>query len=187
MPALYSKAPEVEKIASDLIEVVEDHQPLDDVTMLYVWRDQAGRSGGRKVLGRARKLTGLNAYLATGSNAALFVIEIAADIWEGLEPYQRRALVDHELCHCKVSYNDHGEQKLSIRAHDLEEFGGVIDRHGLWLADVQTFGGKVAEQMSLLDEVTTFVEGTETADEGRAISPPGGQGGVDGEHGSEDV
>lgn len=165
MPAIYSHAPEVKAIALDLIDTVEDHADLADVTMLYVWRDKASKSGGRVVLGRARRLSGLNAFLATGSNEPLFVIEVARDTWQALEEFQQRALVDHELCHCGVEWHQ-GERKLVMRPHDVEEFGGIVERHGLWKSDVARFGSRVAGQLSLaITQTVDFVRDIGDADQ----------------------
>lgn len=76
--------------------------------------------------------------------ASFFVIEIASDMWGtddelgnrfGLSDAQRVALVDHELCHCTV--NEDGVPTLLH--HDVEEFGQVVERHGLWKPDLAWF------------------------------------------------
>lgn len=175
--AEYSQAPEVETIARNLIRDVEMHKSLDGVRIDFIFRDKAAKSKGRTVLAKARKVSGINAYLANASagvvddaaNDDMFVIEVAQDAWERLDPGQRRALVDHELCHCKVDLDDDGEPKLSIRGHDLEEFGCIIERHGLWSSNVANFGSQVAEQLALaVEEVTSFVESLGNDEDGDA-------------------
>lgn len=159
----YREAPEVADLAQKLIDSVEDHEPLRDprVRVECVYRDKATRSKGRVQLGKARKVSGLNAFLANPESVQrdLFVIEIAEDCWDRLTDDQQLALVDHELAHCRVEYDDVGTPQLSVVGHDLEEFEQIIRRHGLWQSDVASFGSAVQEQLALaVDEVTTFVE-----------------------------
>lgn len=158
----YRYAPEVEEIGKELIRDVEDHKGLDSVRVDYVYRDQASKSKGKTVLAKARKISGLNAFVANAEMVQrdFFVVEVAEDTWDQLDAAQQRALVDHELVHCKVEFDEEGTPQLSIRGHDIEEFGCVIERHGLWLSSTAEFGSVVAEQLALaVDEVTRFVEG----------------------------
>lgn len=164
----YSPAPEVRKIAEDLIPKYHAH--LDEAARIeYVFRDEAANDGGKTVFGKARKVVGLNAYLAAdqyfeqptleGHEAEtvktpiaqdFFVLEIAADVWKHLDDNQREALVDHELCHFGLSFNDEGERKLSIIPHDVEEFASVVRRHGLWRVDVEQFINAATGQLKLV-------------------------------------
>jgi hypothetical protein len=139
----YRPASEVRRIATTLIP--QHHIDLCDVRIEYVFREEAAKKNGKIVLGTARKLTGLNAFLATETDEAgiahgdadFFVIEIAEDTWQKLNNHQRTALVDHELCHCQVEWSDDGVPTLKMRPHDLEEFRAIVDRHGLWQPDLE--------------------------------------------------
>lgn len=105
---IYSPAPAVKRIAADLIR--DCHRHLDGVHVEYVFRDEAAKSKGKPVMGAARLISGLNAYLALNTDQRLiasaipdsadrfFCIEIAEDIWQRLPEPARVALVDHELC-----------------------------------------------------------------------------------------
>jgi len=103
------------------------------VRIAYVWRDKPIIRGGKTVLGKARKISGLPAFLASEDldtdNPAFFVIEIDKTYWPSLSENEREALVDHELTHCIV---DEDEGTLKILPHDLEEFYFIVKRHGLW-------------------------------------------------------
>ncbi|HEY7030075.1 MAG TPA: putative metallopeptidase [Thermomicrobiales bacterium] len=155
----FTGAAEVEKIATDLIRKVPQHKPLADVRVEYVFRAEATRSKGKLVLGKARLVSGLNAFLAGQIDGAFFVVEVARNTWDRLTPSQRRALVDHELMHFIVDEDADGNYRLALRGHDLEEFADVIKRHGFWRSEVAVFSDVVAEQMSLaLDEATRFLE-----------------------------
>jgi Putative phage metallopeptidase len=177
------EADEVRDIAREVIAAVPDHAALADVRIEYVFRDKAPRSKGRIVLGRARKITGLNAYLADKRIRALstpspfFVVEISEDTWQGLSPAQRRALVDHELCHCRVEVDDDGEVVLSTRGHDFEEFASIIRRHGLWSTAAETVAAAVCEQLALaVDAVTDFVGNLPLDDPKPSDADPGDAG-----------
>lgn len=155
----YTPAPEVERIAEKLIH--EHHRHLEDVPIRYLWRDKAAVAKGNVVLGKARKIGGLNAHLAHYAAGAdeppeeveFFVMEIGADWWKTLTQEQQVALVDHELSHFGVEIPEQAdkERKLVIRGHDLEEFAAVVERHGLWRPDVETFR-EVLRQPSLFDD-----------------------------------
>ena len=147
----YEWAPDVETIAKDIIATVEEHAHLAQAVILYVFRDKASRNRGRAVLGRARKVAGLNKFLIHDEDdLPLFVLEISKDTWEDLTEEQRRALVDHELCHLVVDTDDDGTLVARTRGHDLEEFIGVVDRHGLWKADVVAMGTAAAAKVEQL-------------------------------------
>ena len=63
-----------------------------------------------------------------------FIIEYDSSVWDALTQEGKDALVDHELCHCG---ND--ADGCYLKAHGLEEFPEIVDRHGLWKNDVQQF------------------------------------------------
>jgi predicted metallopeptidase len=166
MATEYEYAPDVETIAKDLIADVEDHFDLGNVEILYVFRDKASRSRGRAVLGRARKVTGLNRFLIRPDDdpdLPLFVLEIAKDTWSDLTDEGRRALVDHELSHLVVGENEDGELVGGIRGHDLEEFIGVVERHGLWKPDVVAMGTAAAAKV---EQLTLHLVGDDAAGKG---------------------
>lgn len=151
MPVTYRPAPAVERIARKLI--AEHHDHLDGWRIDYVFRSTHANKGGRAVAGTARKMSGLNAYLATPEASELggdvdpfFVIEIAEDFWAEFDANQRRALVDHELSHCQIEWDDAGEKaSLVIVGHDLEEFRSIVERHGLWSPDLEAMARTMAE------------------------------------------
>lgn len=74
MPDQYSQANEVTTIARRLIKQHHDHLSTRRVEFLFVERfDKDGNSqavtakGGKNLYGKAKLVTGLNAFLATGS------------------------------------------------------------------------------------------------------------------------
>lgn len=155
----FSGAQEVEEIADDLIRTV--HQRLIGHPIVYCFNNGAPKSKGKEVWGRARKVGGLNAYLAQRDrmengeegDAEFFVIEIVWGVWRQLGTSQKRALVDHELSHLAVEYDEEKDViTLGIVGHDLEEFRGVYERHGAWADDLREFlkAGE-GRQLSLID------------------------------------
>lgn len=147
---------EVEAIAETLIETVDRHADLSRARIEYVFIDKAPKSHGRQVWGRARKISGLAAFFAAARRpkvfkepAPFFVVEISHDIWTQLDEHQRRALVDHELCHLYVDEDDDGELVLGTRGHDVEEFRSVIERNGLWSPMSQAFAKGLASHVTV--------------------------------------
>lgn len=164
----YEWASDVETIAKDIIATVEEHEDLGRARILYVFRDKATGSRGRLVLGKARKVTGLNRFLIDDeTDLPLFVLEIARNTWDDLDEKARRALVDHELSHLVVEDDDDGNPVGRLRGHDLEEFIGVVDRHGLWKADVAALGTAAAAKMDQLTlELVTSDDDTDGNNKG---------------------
>jgi len=153
MPQEYSPAEEVAEVARDLID--GDHTHLSTVRVEYVFASEPLKEKGKIVWGRAKKVGGLNAWLAAGTRKhdasqpeEFFVIEICKRTWDQLDDKSRKALVDHELTHCEV---DLDTSKLSIRPHDLEEFNSIVRKYGLWRADVKLFVDSV-KQKQLFDD-----------------------------------
>lgn len=147
----FAYAGEVEEVAQELIQ--EHHDHLEGIRIEYLFRSKPVVDKGKVKLGVARKITGLNAFLSGYQGHAedltepddYFVIEIARDIWRGMPDDARKALVDHELEHCKLGEN--GE--LALIPHDLEEFNVIVERHGLWRRDIQEFLDAAIGQGSL--------------------------------------
>ncbi len=134
-------APAVARHVADLIRTVGDHNDLDGVRIECVFRDKPAKSKGQVTWASARKIGGLNAYLAStpgesgieAGEADFFVLEVWEGIWQQLDDAKRRALVDHELMHCAVEFDeDNGERTLKMRGHDHEEFLAVLERNGFW-------------------------------------------------------
>jgi len=107
MPQEYQPAPDVEDVARRLVN--DYHSHLSSVRIDYVFTTEQLKEKGKVVWGRAKKVTGLNAWLASedrGSDAEspeeFFVVEIHLGTWLMIDEKSRRALVDHELHHLDV-------------------------------------------------------------------------------------
>ena len=147
----YWKADDVQSVASELIKQFHPH--LAGESIIYLFRSEHEETNGKPVFGKAKRVSGLNAYLAnradieemngSGDNPAdkeeappIRLIEIAFDVWTRLNSTQRIALVDHELCH----FGNDG-----MCGHDVEEFRAVIDRHGLWRPEIELLAASMAQ------------------------------------------
>lgn len=100
---------------------------------------------GRLTLGKCKKASDLDRELAPYD----FVVLLNRDFWQNprVTETQRRALLDHELCHAAIAYDEKGEPKVDergrtvyrIRKHDLEEFSELVARYGCWKRDIEAF------------------------------------------------
>ena len=117
--ATYEFAPEVETAAKPLIEAYHGH--LKEAHISYVFRDKAWRKAcSRVVLGKAARRNELDQLLSPKTED--FVMIIAKDKWETMSDVEKRALIDHELCHMGVSISADATTKFILRPHLIEEF-----------------------------------------------------------------
>jgi hypothetical protein len=156
MAATIVLAPEARRLATKLIE--QYHKLLRNATILYLFSDQKPTKAGRPIMARTKKTSPLERFLgqsfSEGDDAGVdYVVIFYAEEWGKLTPAQRLALVDHELCHMTVEYDeDTDEPSWGLQGHDLEEFRAVVQRHGLWQPDIEEFAATV-QQLSLQLEV----------------------------------
>lgn len=105
---------------------------------------------GRLTLGKCKKASDLDRELAPYD----FVILLNRDFWQNprFTDLQRKALLDHELLHAAIAYDENGEGKVDergrtvyrIRKHDLEEFSEIASRYGCWKKDIEDFARALA-------------------------------------------
>ncbi len=155
----YMVSDEVKKVADGVIKNYHPH--LNGVDIVYLFQNKRDRatgaavipkSKGKPVLGVAKLVTGLNAFLVSGATRTdgdeidpFFVLLITKPAWDRMKAKQREALVDHELCHMGI---DDETGKPTLLPHDLEEFNAIVRRHGLWEEGVEAFF-KAAKQIPL--------------------------------------
>ncbi len=146
------------RCGGDVIEIADQiiaahHPHLAGCEILFLFRDQAAKSAGKLIAGKASKMSPKENAIA-GDVSYAFKIELASDLWTLNTEAWRRALVDHELCHCAGNEDDGWE----IAPHDLEEFASIVERHGLWKSDVRDFV-KACDQLDLFhDSMRDFAE-----------------------------
>lgn len=153
MPAEYTDAPEVAKVAGPIIHAHHRHLLENNVKVDFLFTSEAEKSKGKVALGTARKVSGLNAWLARRGDdyegvPDFFLIVIWKTAWDDLlNDHQKRALVEHELCHLWSEEDEKADReegdppkiKLGIVGHDLEEFNRVVADYGGWQPDVKAF------------------------------------------------
>ena len=120
-------------------ELVNSYHPdLKDARIGLIFRETASVSKGVRVIGHAQKTPEImKVYLDYD-----FIIWLADDAYSDLDENQRKALIDHQLCHCTMMDDVPG-----TRGHDVEEFQSVIDRHGPWNSSLLSIANSI-RQMS---------------------------------------
>lgn len=127
MPLLWDEHEASAEIAEKLIR--KHHQHLATADIRYTCRNLAAKRAGKPVPGNIYKMSGKWKFL-TGND---FVMEIALEVWNELEPNQRIALVDHLLTRCVGDENqENGEMKWGLRPPEIQEFAEVAERNGQW-------------------------------------------------------
>lgn len=122
---------EVDQEVLDLARMImqQYHTDLLQAKIGFIFRAEAPKQNGRWTLGKAQKVSDKDKMF----NSLDFIIWIAEDRWKDASPLQRRALIDHELCHCRFL---DGEARM--RPHDFEEFYEIIQRYGFWNKGLQS-------------------------------------------------
>lgn len=77
-----------------------------------------------------------------------FLLIIYRPEWNRLDDNQKRALIDHELCHCFFDPTSDPPICRSID-HDFTDFFEVIERHGLWNDDLRSNRGSLQMALNL--------------------------------------
>jgi len=106
----YSLAPDVKKIAEDLIKSDKFVQAKCIKSSSFV------------------KFFGNVDYLVT----------VSGDIWNQLDPKTKEILVLHELMHIKISYNKKGNVLFQLRDHNVKDFLYIIESFGIsWFSTLK--------------------------------------------------
>ena len=134
VPTSYDKAETVEELANRLIAKYHPH--LANVKIAYLYKNKDMTSNGKTRIASAEKLSPKVKALADFD----FLIVISYPAYNALGDKQKRAVIDHELEHCWVEDSDSGDTLLRILPHDVEEFGAIIQRHGLYFSDLERLG-----------------------------------------------
>lgn len=126
--------------AYGLLKSVRDqwHAELFDARIALAWRlEQKPDMDGKIVLGKCVKISDLQKEFTPYD----FVIVLNQTFWFSFNEKQQTALIDHELSHAAVARDrmtgelvtdTRGRQVYRCRKHDIEEFTGVVERHGVW-------------------------------------------------------
>ena len=145
----WKEAPEPTEIARELI--AKYHPDLVPYAMRIVFRSKARKAGRNKeAAGTAEIIRGRFAFFVMTAEEVskqaqifenpyqMFWMEIAEPWWHFYSEAQRRALIDHELCHFVVDFPENKEEpELALREHDIEEFKEIVHRHGPWTPELE--------------------------------------------------
>jgi hypothetical protein len=134
-----------------------DHQHLNDACIEFVWTNVPYSEKNKRVIGQAQL------GYPTGKAWARAAREDQLDLWFGhipdfiitldavylstASPAQICALVEHELYHCAIKLDEHGDEmydkfgapQWGMRGHDVEQFSGVMARYGPTSIDEDEF------------------------------------------------
>lgn len=136
MPQVYDDAESVKLIADKLIATY--HPELATSEIRYIFKEKAGKKGGKPVLGTVKKLSEQMKFLIEGHPD--FLMEIPLEAWNELDATKRTALVDHLLERCTGEEDEQtSEMKWATREPDVHEFGSILRRHGAWTEDLSGF------------------------------------------------
>jgi len=122
----------------------ESRPNLQMLSISYLFRDKATVTDGKVITGRCIRVDDRNWALHKKD----VLIEIARDIWEEMDARFQKALMDHELGHIGLEFDEDktikmeettGRIKVRIRRHDIEEFSDVLERHGAYHKALREF------------------------------------------------
>lgn len=147
MGTTFWEAPEVERVAIELMPEYHDH--LVEAKIAYLFRSGTWTSKGQAVGGKAYKASERDRVL----HGCDLLVVINSEVWNALDPDRRRALVDHELSHFLRDEDEQGNPIWQVVGHDVEDFAAVIKRHGLWNEGLELMDRAVEayKQRSLFD------------------------------------
>ena len=137
----YWAADEVKNLAQTEL-IPQHHTRLAEATIAYLFVEELPKTKGKDCLAKVKKAGALERYLGQVD----YVLIVNYEIWTSLGIAKKRALIDHELCHCTMTPDKHGRARYGLRTHDLEEFTEIVARHGLWRSDVEEFAEVLRQQ-----------------------------------------
>lgn len=145
------------EIHQQVLELVGQNHPdlaLVSNEIVVVFREKAGKSGGKVILGTPRKATALANALANEDYK--FILELGANVWEhDLTSKQREALLDHLLTACRCEEDPKtGDVKCSVAKPDIAAFRENLERYGMWFPKEEPTGGEEEkEEPDLIKEM----------------------------------
>lgn len=157
---------ELYALLTDLVDA--HHRELSGARIALAWNlSWKPDVDGRVTLGKCKKASDLDRELA----AFDFVILLRQEFVDNplVSDLQRRALMDHELCHAAVAYDgmepkvdERGRTVYRVRKHDIEEFAAIVERYGCYKRDLEAFAAALRRgpQLNLtdVDEVRAAVD-----------------------------
>jgi hypothetical protein len=138
-------------LMSELVE--QHHADLREARIAIAWAlGWKPDVDGRVMLGKLKKASDLDRELAEFD----FIILLRKVFWcdDRVTDVQRRALLDHELCHAALKIDqsgqpvedERGRKVFRTRRHDVEEFSAVVNRYGLWTSELEQMANAFRRQ-----------------------------------------
>lgn len=138
-----------------LHELIEKHHSdLRNAKIALAWcTSWKADVDGRMTIGKCRRASDLDRELSDFD----FIILLSQTFCLYATDDQRRALIDHELCHAALKTDKYGEpvedergrKVYRTRRHDLEEFACIVERHGTYKRDLALFAQAMARSAPL--------------------------------------
>jgi hypothetical protein len=125
--AKFHEADQARELAAVLIPAF--HTELTRARIAFLFKENHTK------LGEAKRAGAQLVFLAHRD----FIITFDWTRWHGLQMLQKVALVDHELEHCTTDEDGNWE----CRDHQVEEFGNIVRRYGLWHGGLRSFAKAV--------------------------------------------
>jgi len=119
-----------------------EHAHLKGQVIFLVTDRMSGEIGGKASAAGGKLLAAIQSYHPDIDLG--WIITLSLERWNEMTEAERRALLDHEMCHCKRDE----KFKPIIAPHDVEEFGACVQRNGLWTDHLRKFG-RTIEQLEL--------------------------------------
>ena len=116
------------QLDSILSQVIQYHPHLECKLIIFLFKKTMKYGGTAQICSKQIK-----AILDIYDTDADFIVCLNWQNWIQLSTLQKKALLDHELEHCKYDADD---KPITID-HDLEEFACIVERHGLWSPGLQ--------------------------------------------------
>lgn len=135
---------EVVKLGNKLISTHHDH--IREANICLIMRSGSWKSRGRSILGKCHKVSERE-KLVSGFD---FIIILNEDAWHHMQEKQRLAVLDHELCHCDMEEDSHGNPVWKLATHDVEEFSAIVRRHGFYMQELEHFV-ECSHQMNIVN------------------------------------
>jgi hypothetical protein len=148
---------QAERMATKLIETHHKHLLAANIGYFKLDKDAPELNNGGRKLAFVRRVSGNLQYFSNFN----FMICFYGDAWDVMDKNQRRAVVDHELCHCKIE-----DGEWTLVEHDIEDFNEIVDRHGGVLKGIVTQLAD-AQAKDLDDANNSKRKGVSNRDKGR--------------------
>lgn len=133
-----SEARTVNAHYAELGQALVEAEPLlapireSEATICYLGSDYAKRSKGRTVYGECERVAEKNKWAIPAD----FLVVVYEPNCAGMDDEHLSRLLFHELLHVGIDVDGDGEERYSVRPHDLEDFRECVDRWGTdWITD----------------------------------------------------